>query len=105
MEQLIGRLIEIDKQARARVSKAKKERAKALETVDVRRKEMEQSYQEKLDALIEEEQKRAEEAKAAALSEIEESKRTLVEGLDALYRENADAWVDSLVEHVLNEKA
>ena len=103
MEQLIGRLIEIDKQARARVSKAKKERAKALETVDERRKELEQSYSRELDALIAAEQKRAEEAKAEALSEIEESKRSLVAGLDALCSERADAWVDAIVARVLDE--
>ncbi len=103
MEQLIGRLIEIDKQARARVSKAKKERAKALETVDERRKEMEQSYQDALDTLIAEEQKRAEDAREAALSEIEENKRSLVSGLDALYEANADRWVDAIVERVLND--
>lgn len=103
MEQLIGRLIEIDKQARARVSKAKKERAKALETVDERRKETEQAYQADLETLIETEEKHAENAKAAALLEIEQSKRTLIAGLDSLYQERSDEWVDTIVERVLSE--
>lgn len=97
MEQLIDRLIQIDKEARVRVSKAKKERVKALETVDKQRKALERDYQNKLDALIAEEQQQSEKAKSAALSEIEKSKQSLIDGLDALYRTHEEAWVRQIV--------
>ena len=97
MEQLIDRLIQIDKEARVRVSKAKKERVKALETVDKQRKALERDYQNKLDALIAEEQQQSEKAKSAALSEIEKSKQSLIDGLDALYRVHEEAWVRQIV--------
>ena len=101
MEQLINRLIEADKEARSRVAKAKKERAKALETVDFQRKELESGYQKELETLIEKEQKHALEAKTSALSEIEESKQSLISGLDEQYRKNADVWVRQIVARVL----
>ena len=98
---MIGRLIEIDKEARARVAKAKKERAKALETVDQSRKAMDDDYAQKLENLIEQEKNRAAAEKAAALSEVEEKKQTLISGLDRLYEAQSDAWVDAIVARVL----
>ena len=56
-----------------------------------------------LETLIETEEKHAENAKAAALLEIEQSKRTLIAGLDSLYQERSDEWVDTIVERVLSE--
>ena len=97
MEQLIDRLIQIDKEARVRVSKAKKERVKALETVDEQRKALEREYQDKLNELIAVEQQQAEQAKTAALSEIEKSKQSLINGLDALYRTHEAEWVQQIV--------
>ena len=101
MEQLIDRLIQVDKEARVLVSKAKKARVKALETVDASRKQMEIDYQNELDALIEAEQSSALQAKESAMQMIEESKQSLIDGLDALYRENAALWVDRIVSRVL----
>ena len=101
MEQLIDRLIQVDKEARVLVSKAKKARVKALETVDASRKQMEIDYQNELDALIEAEQSSALQAKESAMQMIEESKQSLIDGLDALYRENAELWVDRIVSRVL----
>ena len=101
MEQLIDRLIQVDKEARVLVSKAKKARVKALETVDASRKQMEIDYQNELDALIEAEQSSALKAKESAMQMIEESKQSLIDGLDALYRENAELWVDRIVSRVL----
>ena len=101
MEQLIQRLIEVDKEARERVAKAKKERAGALDTIEAKRNEIEAQNDFAFEKLIAEEKARSEQLKSAAKGEIEAKKQTVLKHLDDLFEQNEEAWIEKLVASVL----
>ena len=100
MDALIKQLVQVDKLARQRVSKAKKQRAGALEQLerdkaDVRA-EMETAYQQ---YVASQEELRQEQQKLAA-AEIEENHAKVIDALNKAYEANREAWVQSVFDAV-----
>ena len=100
MDALIKQLVQVDKLARQRVSKAKKQRAGALEQLDRDkaevRAEMETAYQQ---YVASQEEQQQEQQKFAA-AEIEENHAQVIDKLNAAYEANRDAWVQSVFDAV-----
>ncbi len=100
MDTLIKQLVQVDKLARQRVSKAKKQRAGALEQLDRDksevRVELEAAYQE----FVAEQEELCREKQKLASAEVEASHARVIEALNKAYEENRDVWVNGVVEAV-----
>ena len=100
MDTLIKQLVQVDKLARQRVSKAKKQRAGALEQLDRDksevRAELEAAYQE----FVAEQEELCQEQQKLASEKVEASHARVIEALNKAYEENRDAWVNGVVEAV-----
>ena len=100
MDSLVKQLVQVDKLARQRVNKAKKQRAGALEQLERDkaevRAEIEADYQQ---YVAEQEELRREQQKLAA-AQTEESHARVIEALNESYNANRDAWIHSVVDAV-----
>jgi hypothetical protein len=100
MDALIKQLVQVDKLARQRVSKAKKQRAGALEQLERDkaevRAEMESAYQQYVAAQEELQQ----EQQKVASAEIEEKHARVIDKLNAACETNREAWVQSVFDAV-----
>ena len=100
MDDVINRLIELDKQARKRVSKAKRASVKSVAGLDEKRAEIverdEKIFAEKISALRAGQQALIDEkAKAIALEN-----EAALKALDAKFEAHGEEWVSRIVEEI-----
>lgn len=100
MDNLIKELVQVDKQARQRVAKAKKQRAVALEQLERDRAEIRRENEAALACFAEQKKQENENLRSAALKELEVKSAAVIEQLDAQYAQQREAWVRSVVEAV-----
>lgn len=102
MDDLIKKLIEVDKTARKSVENAAASRVAAVKELDEKKQKLRedndrefllQSEKMKKEALLELE--KAEKA-------IAEKENTVAAGLSAVYKENCDRWVNDAVKNIIN---
>ena len=103
VDELINRLIEVDKQARARVDEAKNNRAKAVEELDSRKQKLKKENEQSFKAFVENKKTELNETLATAKSEIEQKEQSVISELDRVFAEKCDEWVDSIVATVIGE--
>ena len=102
MDDLIKKLIEVDRMARKSVENAAGARVAAVRELDEKKQKLrEENDREFLE--------QSEEMKKAALSELEETEKTIAEKekevvarLSAVFEENCDRWVNEAVENIIN---
>lgn len=102
MDDLIKKLIEVDRAARKSVENAAQARVAAVRELDEKKQMLkEKNNREFL--------RQSEEMKKAALSEFEktekviaEKEKAVVERLSAVFEENCDRWVNEAVENIIN---
>lgn len=103
VDELINRLIEVDRQARERVDEAKSKRAKAVEELDSKKQQLKEENEQSFKAFVESKKAQCNEVLAKAKSEIEEKEQAVVANLDRIYAEKCDEWVDLIVARVIGE--
>ena len=102
MDDLIKKLIEVDRTARKSVENAAGARVAAVRELDEKKQKLrEENDREFLE--------QSEEMKKAALSELEETEKTIAEKekevvarLSAVFEENSDRWVNEAVENIID---
>lgn len=99
MEDLLNKLIEVDRNARAQIAQAKEASAKAIEEFDRKKQKLKEENESKFTALLEQERKKQQAALEEVEKSIEETRSRLLERLDELYQANADRWVGEIVKN------
>lgn len=102
MDDLIKKLIEVDRTARKSVENAAEARVAAVKELDEKKQKLrEENDREFLE--------QAEKMKKAALSEFEETEKAIAEKeeaavvrLCAVFEKNCDRWVNEAVENIIN---
>ncbi len=102
MDDLIKKLIEVDRTARKSVENAAEGRVAAVKELDEKKQKLrEENDREFLE--------QAEKMKKAALSELEETEKAIAEKeeaavvrLSAVFEKNCDRWVNEAVENIIN---
>ena len=100
MDDLIQQLLLVDKQARQRVSKAKKQRAGALEALEQEKKEIRAKNEAQYNAFVEEQTRLQQEQQNSQIAQIDAQYALVMQRLDETYRANGDAWVSEIVADV-----
>lgn len=101
MDELLNKLIEVDKSARKRVSKAKKEKSQALGALESKKEELKKQGEAKFTKAIEEEKSRQAGILENAEKQIEGNCESTVNKLEVLYKEKGDEWVSSIFADVI----
>ena len=103
MQDMIERIVEMDKHARELTDEAKRLKVGSEDRVKAKREELHQYYTERVNERLElikkAESKNAEEE----LKVIMEKQKALEERLDSIYAENCDTWVDEIVARVIGD--
>ncbi len=100
MDDLIHALLQVDKQARQRVSRAKKQRAGALEALELEKKEIRAKNEEAFEAFVAQQTERIHAARDEQIRQINAQFDKVDAALDETYREHADDWVSQIVSAV-----
>ena len=100
MDTLIKQLVQVDKLARQRVSKAKKQRAGALEQLDRDKNEVRAEIESAYQQFVAEQEELCREKQRIAEVKVEASHARVIEALNKAYEANRDAWVNGVVEAV-----
>lgn len=102
MEELLNKLIEIDRQARVRVEEAEQARSRLLDEIEKKKKKLvEKSESDFNEALKKEKEKQAE----ILLNEKAVIEKNLNKGIETLRlksEENCDRWVDMIVKNIVS---
>ena len=102
MENLINQLIDVDKQARRRVSAAKKDRAAAMDSLEDVKQKLKTENDARFAEFVDEENARRAQELETAKSQVEEAQKACLARLDAVVQENCEQWVDDVVKGVLS---
>lgn len=100
MDNLIRELVQVDKQARMRVSKAKKQRAVALEQLERDKTLVREKNEAALASYLEERKTAREALREEALRGLEADNARVIAALDEAYEANRESWVRAIVENV-----
>ena len=102
MEDLIKKIIKVDKEARRKTEQSKKDLAESKIAIEERKKELEEHYNDSVEEIItlttQEEEQKVAELKAA----LDEKFIKADQQLDKTFAENKDRWVNELYERVIN---
>ena len=103
MEDLIRKIIEVDKQARKKTELSKEQLAKSKIAIEQRKKELEEHFNDSVEEIIqlttEEENEKVEKLKA----EINEKFIKADKELEKTFAQNKDKWVEELVNRTIND--
>lgn len=102
MDELINAILQVDKQARQRVSKAKKQRAGALEALEQEKKKIRANNEEQYDRFVAAKTESIHAARDAQIRAIDAAFDKVDAALDAASRANSDRWVAQIVANVTN---
>ena len=94
MEELLNKLIEIDRQARIRVEEAEKARSQLFDEIEKKKKKL----IEKSEANFKESLKKEEDKQA----EIEKKLNDGIETLRLKSEKNSDRWVDRIIKNIVS---
>ncbi|MGN1443869.1 MAG: hypothetical protein ACI4XE_08465 [Acutalibacteraceae bacterium] len=102
MEELLNKLIEIDRQARIRVEEAEKTRSQLLDEIEKKKKKL----VEKSETVFYESLEKEKNKQAQILSEqravIEKNLNDGIETLKLKNEKNSDRWVDMIVNNIIS---
>ena len=93
MEEMIAKIVEMDKKAREMNEKAQKTKRNYENEVQLTKEKIKTDYLERANK-----RKRADEK----LAGITEKNQAVIEKLEKSYAENGDKWVNEIVERVIN---
>lgn len=97
MDELINKLIEIDKNARARVARAEKSMTDAVEELEKTKEKLREENEKRFLEELEKEKAKQSRLLEQAQKQIEQAHKQTVEQLNSLYEEKCDEWVSAVV--------
>jgi len=103
LEEILKKLIDIDKNARSQVKNANEASAKAVEEFDLKKQNLKEENKLKFTAMLEAERKKQKASLESIEKEIEQSRLRIINELNALYEKNGEQWVDMLVKNVISD--
>ncbi len=104
MQDMVKRIVEMDKHARELTDEAKRLKVGSEDRIIAKKEELRHSYEEKVNARLE--LIRQAEAKTAEdeLKDILKKQKAIEENLNDMYAQNCDAWVDAIVARVIGDE-
>lgn len=100
MKEMLRMILDMDKQACERVKEAEAYRDKEIAELGEKKNRItEEENQKALDFALKKSQKQCTEGDAY-LEKVGERNQKILNGMENLYKENADKWVDKIVENV-----
>lgn len=100
MKEMLRVILDMDKQACERVKEAEAYRDKEIAELGEKKNRItEEENQKALDFALKKGQKQRTEGDAY-LEKVSERNQKILNGMENLYKENADKWVDKIVENV-----
>ena len=103
MENMIKKIIQMDKQARELQSKAEQEKLNSKQAVEKRKQELYNQYEESSKEIIQMAQETANEEFESSKKIIDKQTSDLLNTLDARYQEMSVAWNEKIVKEVIGE--
>lgn len=100
MDELLNKLIEIDKQARGRVEAAEQAKAQLFEELEAKKQKLIKKADEEYSESLEKERAVQSQKLEKEKARIEQSCREGFEALSRLYDEKCDEWVTQIVKNV-----
>ena len=100
MEDMIAKIVEMDKKARDMTEEAQKNKLDYENQVIAKRESIKNDFQKKKKKRISINQESAQKKADASLKLIEERDSAVISRLDSVYKENCDKWVDEIVSRV-----
>ncbi len=102
MENILRVIVEADRAARAEVDAAKKRREAMTSELSVCKQQIDETYRENAEKAIEKVHSNMELKVARAADAFAEKTAAISDRLRQLQRENEDAWVQTIVNSVIN---
>ena len=102
MEEMIAKIVEMDKKAREMNEKAQKTKLNDENEVLLTKEKIKTDYLERANKRISINQQTAQKRADEKLAGITEKNQAVIEKLEKSYAENGDKWVNEIVERVIN---
>lgn len=100
MEDILKKLIDIDKNARAQVKSANEASAAAVEEFDRKKQKLKEENEVKFASMLEKEKQKQKATLESVEKEIEQTRLRIIGEFNSLYDEKGEQWVSSIVENV-----
>lgn len=102
LEELLNKLIEIDRQARERVEQAQQARNQLLDEIEKKKKKLVEKSEADFMAALEAEKEKQSGFLKTEKAKIEKNCADGIEKLRALSEEKSDEWVDMIVNSIIS---
>lgn len=104
MQDMVKRIVEMDKHARELTDEAKRLKVGSEDRISAKKEELRRTYEEKVNTRLE--LIRQAEVKTAEdeFKLILEKQKKIKENLNDLYAQNCDAWVEAIVARVIGDE-
>lgn len=102
MEELLNKLIEIDRQARASVEQAQQARSRLLDEIEKKKKKLVEKSEAAFHQSLESEKEKQAELLKNEKAQIEKNCAEGIERLKALSEEKSDEWVELIVSSIIS---
>ena len=103
MEDMIGRIIELDKEARESLTKANQMKVDSEQKISDIKKQKRNEYIERARANIQELEKEEKVKAIVRLKVIENSYKKKYDRIEKIYEANKDKWIDTIVDRVIEK--
>ncbi len=103
MEDMIARIVEMDKKARDMTAQAQQKKLDFENKVIAKRESMKNDYLERAKKRVASNRQAAQKKADAALKKIEERDSAVIQRLESVYAQKGDQWVDDIVARVVGE--
>lgn len=103
MQDMVERIVEMDKHARELTDEAKRLRVGSEDRIKAKKEELRRNYLEKVNERLELIKKAEVKTADDELKLIVEKQRKLEEQLNDIYAQNCDVWVDEIVARVIGD--
>ncbi len=103
MEDMISKIIEMDKKARDLTDQAQKSKVDFEKNIIEKKEQIKNDYLNRAKERIEINKHTAQKQADEQLKKIEEKNSAVIQKLDSSYKENGNKWVDQIVARVVGE--
>lgn len=102
MEDMISRIIELDKEAKESLTKAKQMKIESEQKISDIKKQKRNEYIERARADIKTLEKEEKVKAIVRLKVIENSYKKKYDRIEKIYEDNKNSWIDTIVDRVIN---
>lgn len=100
MKDILKKLIDIDKNARAQVKNANEASVSAIEEFERKKQRLKEKNEAEFAEMLELEKQKQRAQLQQVEKDIEQTHMHIIDEFDSLYNENGEQWVTSIVENV-----